>query len=228
MKVKSILALSLIIVLALCCFTGCGKEVIVKPIQSASQGSGQSAEQNTETASFPSTLSEIDVSDFENALNDESNYGFLLSDYDDVRDADMYQIFYIGAGLPAPANSDAIRAADEATFTDGTPDCDSTILTAQQVSDFLLLKTGYSLADMSSYLSWDYVADYDAYVHWHGDTNFISINCTGGRKISADTYEIEYALDGGFYDDDSNLLTGGMVTVRISDNTLQFISNSMY
>jgi len=173
-------------------------------------------------------LSETDVGNFENALNDESNYGFLLSDYDDVRDVDMYQVFYIGAGLPAPANSDAIRAADEATFTDGTPDCDSTILTAQQISDFLLLKTGYSLADMSSCLTWDYVADYDAYVHWHGDTNFLSIDCAGGRQISADTYEIEYTLNGGFYDDAGTLLTGGMVTVRVSDNTIQFISNSLH
>lgn len=227
MKVKSILALSLIIAFALCCFTGCVKEVIVRPIQSSTPSSDENAAPSNETASYPSTLSETDVGDFENAFNDESNYGFLLSDYDDIRDVDMYQVFYIGAGLPAPENSDAIRAADEATFTDGTPDCDSTILTAQQISDFLLLKTGYSLAEMSSSLTWDYVADYDAYVHWHGDTNFISIGCSSGRQISADTYEVEYTIDGGFYDDSGNLLTGGMVTVRISDNTMQFISNSM-
>ena len=228
MKAKSILALSLTTAFALCCLTGCGKEVIVRPIQSASQDTSQTAQPSNSTASYPSTLSEADVVDFENALNDQSNYGFLLSDYDDVRDVDMAQVFYLGAGLPAPANSDEIRAADEATFTDGTPDCDSTILTAKQISDFLLLKTGYTLADMSSSLKWDYVADYDAYVHWHGDTNFLSIDCTSGRQISADTYEIEYTLDGGFYDNAGNLLSSGMVTLRVADNTLQFISNSLH
>ncbi len=228
MKTKSILALSLTAVFALCCLTGCGKEVIVRPIQSASQDANQTAEPSNDTASYPSALSETDVGDFENALNDQSNYGFLLSDYDDIRDVDMAQVFYLGAGLPTPANSDEIRAADEATFTDGTPDCDSTILTAQQISDFLLLKTGYTLADMSSCITWDYVADYDAYVHWHGDTNFVSIDCTSGRQISADTYELEYTLGGGFYDNDGNLLTGGMVTFKVSDSTLQFISNSLH
>ncbi|MFB0921462.1 MAG: hypothetical protein QMB62_11380 [Oscillospiraceae bacterium] len=228
MKAKSILALSLVTAFTLACFAGCGKEVIVRPKQSAAQDTNQNTEPSTKTASYPSKLSETDVGDFENALNDESNYGFLLSDYDDIRDVDMYQVFYLGAGLPAPADFAEIRAADEATFTNGTPDCDSTILTAKQISDFLLLKTGYTLADMSSSFNWDYVPDYDAYVHWHGDTNKLTINCTGGRQISENTYELEYAFDGGFYDVAGNLMTGGMVTVRIADNTLQFISNALH
>ena len=228
MKIKTTLVLCLAVAVALLCFTGCGKEVIVRPIQSASQDSEHNTEPNNNTASYPSTLSETDVGDFENALNDDSNYGFLLSDYDDVRDADMAQIFYIGAGLPAPANADEIRAASEATFTDGSPDCDSTILTAQQISDFLLLKTGYTLSDMSSCLTWSYLGDYDAYVHWHGDTNKLTINCIDGRQISENTYEIKYAFDGGFYDNDGNLLTGGMVTLKLSDGTLRFVSNSLH
>ncbi|MEA4896029.1 MAG: hypothetical protein VB064_12325 [Oscillospiraceae bacterium] len=228
MKAKYVFLLCLTAAFTLCCFTGCKKEVIVRPIQSALPSAEQTAEPGGEADSYPSALSDTDVGDFENALCDESNYGFLLSDYDDVRDVDMYQVFYTGAGLPAPANADAIRAADEATFTDGTPDCDSTILTAQQISDFLLQKTGYSLSDMSSSLSWRYVAEYDAYVHWHGDTNYLAADCTGGRQISADTYEIEYAFDGGFYDDDGNLLTSGMVTLRVTDNAIQFVSNSLH
>lgn len=228
MKVKSALVLSLIAVFTLACFTGCGKEVIVRPTQSASQDSNQTAESGNGTASYPSALLETDVGDFENALNDESNYGFLLSDYDDVRDVDMYQVLYIGAGLPAPQNADAIRAADEATFTNGTPDCDATILTTQQINDFLFLKTGYALDDMSCCLTWSYVPSYDAYVHWHGDTNKLTINCTGGRQISENTYELEYAFDGGFYDEAGNLQKGGMVTLETVNNTMQFISNSLH
>ena len=228
MKVKSILALSLFVIFALVCLTACGKEVIVRPIQSASQDLNQTKDPGTGTASYPSALSPTDVGDFENALNDESNYGFLLSDYDDVRDVDMYQVLYTGAGLPSPENADAIRAADEATFTDGAPDCDATILSAKQISDFLFLKTGYTLAEMSGCLTWSYVESYDAYVHWHGDTNKLNINCTSGRRISENTYELEYAFDGGFYDNDGNLQKGGMVTLKVINNTMQFISNSLH
>lgn len=226
MRKKATLALSLIIIFAFGCLTGCAKEVIVRPIQTAPAAT-QDSTPDGDKASYPKELSSEDVGDFENAFNDESNYGFLLSEYADVRDANLSQVFYIGAGLSAPSNADEIRDASLAEM-EYSPDCDSTILTAQQVSDFLSEKTGYTLAEMSSGLTWQYIEAYDAYVYWHGDTNFVSISCTGGRQIAPDTYEIEYKLSGGFYDDSGNLLSGGMVTVRTSDNNVQFVSNSMH
>ena len=227
MKKKTFLTLFLVSVLVICCFTGCKKEVIVRPVETSSPSSAPNSAPSSEAASYPVELSSSELGNFETALNDQSNYGFLLSDYDDVRDVDLAQVFYLGAGLPAPSNADEIRNAELAARSEN-PDVDSTILTASQISDFLYEKTGYSLADMSSSLTWSYVGEYDAYVHWHGDTNYVSSTCTGGRQISADTYEIEYELSGGFYDNSGNELTGGMVTVRVANNTLQFISNAMH
>ena len=219
MKPRTTLFLGLITVFSLSCFTGCGDK-IVKPIESTAPSAAE--------ASYPVELTAAELSDFENALNDESNYGFLLSAYADIRDVDMYQVFYTGAGIAAPPNADEIRAASLATFTDGSPDCDCTILTAQQISDFLFTKTGYALADMSSSLSWSYIADYDAYVHWHGDTNRVSFSCTGGRQITADTYEIEFETPGGIYNENGGNYSGGTVTLRTANNSIQFISNNLH
>lgn len=219
MKTRTTLFLGLIAVFALSCFTGCGDK-IVKPLETATP--------SPDEAVYPVDLTGAELADFENALNDETNYGFLLSAYADVRDVDMYQVFYIGAGIEAPSNANEIRAASLATFTDGTPDCDCTILTSQQISDFLLAKTGYTLAEMTSSLSWSYIADYDAYVHWHGDTNKVNVSCTGGRQISADTYEIEFETPGGIYNENGDNYTGGMVTVRFADDSIRFVSNSLH
>lgn len=224
MKSRSIPALCLIIVFTFCCFTGCAKEVIVKPIQSASADKSP----DNGAASYPVELGPDALAEFEAAFNMESNYGFLLSSYSDVRDVDLYQVFYIGAGIEPPANADEIRAAYERTLTDGPYDIDSTILTAQQVSGFLLAKTGYSLDDMNSRLGWDYVDGYDAYIHYHGDTNFISISCTGGRMIGDALFQIDYEFDGGIYDEEGNHFTGGSVTVSIPDETIQYVSNSLH
>jgi len=218
MKTRTTLFLGLITLFALSLFTGCGDK-IVKPIESTAPSAAGS--------SYPVELTAAELADFETALNSEANYGFLLSAYADVRDVDMYQVFYIGAGMLPPANAGEIRAASLATFTDGTPDCDCTILTSQQISSFLLVKTGYTLAEMSSSLSWSYIADYDAYVHWHGDTNKVNISCTGGRQITSDTYEIEFEAPGGIYNENGDNYSGGVVTVKTVDGSIQFISNSL-
>ena len=218
MKTRATLFFGLITLFALSCLTGCGDK-IVRPLESAVPSAAE--------ASYPVELTQADLAAFENNLNSEANYGFLLSAYADVRDVDMYQVFYIGAGMQPPANADEIRAASLATFTDGTPDCDCTILTSQQISSFLLSKTGYTLAEMSSSLSWSYIADYDAYVHWHGDTNKVNVSCTGGRQITADTYEIEFEAPGGIYNETGDNYSGGTVNLRVADGSMQFISNSL-
>jgi|GEM_PF-2072524 len=219
-------SISILLLAALFSLAGC-REQIVRPIQSAAPSQAVSTP-NVALPSYPVALSASDLAAFEEAFNTDSNYGFLLSAYNDVRDVDLYQVFYIGAGMEPPANADEIRAAYEATLTDGPYDVDSTILSYQQVDDFLYLKTGYTLAEMNTCLSWDYVDGYDAYIHYHGDTNFIRIHCTGGRQVGDTVYELDYEFDGGIYDDDGNFYSSGTVNVSIDGNTILYNSNILY
>lgn len=171
-------------------------------------------------------LSKNELADFEEALNTESNYGFLLSNYDGPSDVDLSQLFYVGAGLDRPDNASGIIEAYEATLKDGAPDCGCTILTTEQIDEFLLSKTGCSLEDMTKSLGWDYVEPYDAYIFYHGDTNIVRITCTDGSRIEKDLYEVHYEIPGGILDDKGNVFERGTVTVKTMDDALMFVSNS--
>lgn len=219
-------ALCVLIVAALFCLAGCGAQ-IVRPIQPAAQSKPVSTP-TVALPAYPVVISASDLASFEDAFNTESNYGFLLSAYNDVRDVDLYQVFYVGAGIAPPTNTDEIRTAYEATLTDGPYDVDSTILSYQQIDDFLYVKTGYTLAEMHTDLGWAYVDGYDAFIHYHGDTNFMSMHCTGGRQVGDTVYELDYEFEGGIYDEDGNFYSGGTVNVSVDGNTILYNSNILY
>lgn len=224
---KKLFVLCLSVLLIVSALSGCGDQ-IVRPTQLPSASSASEQSPAGGTADYPVALTAAEIVDFQATLSSMENYGFLLSDYSNVLNADLYQIFYTGAGMNNPQNSDVIIDAYLASIGEPELFTDCTILTTQQIDDFLLLKTGLSLSDIKNPLGWGYVAAYDAYVHQHGDTNYISAVCTGGRIIGENLYEIEYTFDGGIYDENSNLLTGGTVTVKNTGDEIQFVSNSLH
>jgi len=224
---KKLFALCLSVLLIVSALSGCGDK-IVRPTQLPSASSATEQSPAAETADYPVALTAAEIANFQTTLSSMENYGFLLSDYSNVIDADLYQIFYTGAGMNNPQNSSEIVNAYLTASGEGNPDCDATVLTTQQINDFLMLKTGHSLSDMKSTLGWAYIEQYDAYLHFHGDTNYVPGVCIGGRLIGENLYEIEYTFDGGIYDDNSNLLTGGTVTVKNTGDKMQFVSNSLH
>ena len=129
--------------------------------------------------------------------------------------------------MSGPDNSEEIIDAYLASIGETELFTDCTILTYTQIDDFLLAKTGYSLSDMTKSLNWEYVAQYDVFVHQHGDTNYITANCTGGRAVGPDLYEIDYEFNGGIYDNDGNLFNGGTATVNTAGAAIKFVSNTL-
>ena len=224
MKKLIILCLSALFLIS--ALSGCG-EKIVKPNEPTTATSDTAQTPTAESDNYPTELSDSDISVFQNAFSSDENYGFLLSAYDDVREVDLNQVLYIGAGMRGPDNYGEI--IDEYLALIGEPElfCDAAVLSKQQIDNFLLAKTGYTLSEMSGSFSWEYVPAYDAYVHQHGDTNYITATCTGGRAIGQDLYEIDYEFDGGIYDNDGNSFSGGTATVNTAGVSLQFISNSL-
>ena len=223
---KRLLVLCLSVLFIMSALSGCGDK-IVRPTELPAASANSAQTPSAEADNYPAELSQAEISDFQNAFSDDENYGFLLSAYDDARDVDLYQVFYTGAGMSGPDNSEEIIDAYLASIGETELFTDCTILTYTQIDDFLLAKTGYTLSDMTKSLNWEYVAQYDVFVHQHGDTNYITANCTGGRAVGPDLYEIDYEFNGGIYDNDGNLFNGGTATVNTAGAAIKFVSNTL-
>ena len=165
------------------------------------------------------------LSSFKTLLNDAENYGFLLSEYSDVRSADLSQIFYNGAGIAPASDAQAVVNAYKAAMTDEAPDTDCTVLKTAQINDFLKEKTGYALKDMKSKLDWEYDSGNDAYLFFHGDTNQVQINPVSGKSLGDGRYELTCIFDGAFYDPNGGEAAGCIVTFTDKNGKPVFLSN---
>jgi len=228
---KKYIALSLCMLFTASALTGCSKTEYPESTATSAPPSVTAAAPTATpeaTSNYPAALTTEQLAGFQTALTSQENYGFLFSNYDDVRDADLMQVFYTGAGMKNPDNSDEIEKGYEAEYGPDESDVDSTILTTKQFDAFLTAKTGYTLSEMNNLPDWSYVKEYDAYIHYHGDTNYVEVSCTGGREISKNLFEVNYTIPGGMADSDGNFLSGGTVTVKNTGDKMQFVSNSLH
>lgn len=98
---------------------------------------------------------------------------FLTSLYDSPEDIDLYQLFYLGDCQPSMEGySDQERAAVIAAT--GEPDCPLTRTTRAEMDRVLMEYTGLSLEQTNrvGMEGFTYLPEYNAYYHWHGDTNY--------------------------------------------------------
>lgn len=119
---------------------------------------------------------------------------FLTSVYDQPRSIDMYQLFYNGVS-PEQAVSDAERQEVTDTYYSGSdPEVDLIRITAEQADTVLTRWTGLTLAETNALNmgSFSYLSDYDAYYHFHGDTNAPGSVCFYAGERSGDTVTLYY------------------------------------
>ena len=118
----------------------------------------------------------------------------LTSVYDQPRSIDMYQLFYNGVS-PEQAVSDAERQEVTDIYYNGSdPEVDLIRITAEQADAVLTRWTGLTLAetDALNMGSFSYLSDYDAYYHFHGDTNAPGSVCFYAGECSGDTVTLYY------------------------------------
>jgi hypothetical protein len=176
--------------------------------------------------SLPRELTAKEIEDYNTYLKGWDCYGFLLSSYDDVRNVNLDQVFYSGAGLSEQPQEEEVEAylqeiGEKEVFTD------LFYIPAAKVDELLLEKTGYSLQDMQDVgndLHMVYLEAYDAYFTEAGDTNYMSITCTSGTE-NADgtvTLECESSMEDG---EDYTIIH--RCTVTLDKDTRQFIRNDI-
>ena len=127
---------------------------------------------------------------------------FLCCLYEQPEDIDLFELFYNGTGddrtAPEGVDQEALNAALE---MDRQP-CPATLLTTAQMDALLTANTGLTLEETNKvgFYHFQYLADFDLYYHFHGDTNYrgnvtISAGTRNGNLVSL-YYEDSFFGDG--------------------------------
>ncbi len=100
---------------------------------------------------------------------------FLSSFYETPEDIDLYELFYNGTGQPETLGDGERQALVDAFYEGQDPEVDLTKLPAGEIDQILRRYAGLTLAETNSVGmdGFQYLPDYDAYYHFHGDTNAI-------------------------------------------------------
>lgn len=185
----------LLLVLACMLLSACGREKMISDIEETDYAVEE--ENFPDDQKVPDEQQEIDdeadadsengraltpeeLQMFDEMIKEYGNYGFLLSAYDTPADADLNEIFYNGLGADQEIiTEDEVQAylkavGESELFTDFNK------ITATQLNDFLLEKTGLSYEQMNTKLGWTYLPEFDAYYSQHGDTNYKIFSCKEG------------------------------------------------
>ncbi len=116
-------------------------------------------------------------------VQDLSNYGFLLSDWANPAQIDLYQVFYSGAGVGRPGTDEEKRAYLE-RWNQAEIETDFGAIDKTAVDELLLEKVGFTYDELVTNGSggmedW-YYAETDSFCSESGDTNYCQFVCTEG------------------------------------------------
>lgn len=119
---------------------------------------------------------------------------FLTSVYDDPIKIDMYHLFYNGVSPEQPISAAERQELVDTCYDGYDPEVDLIKITAEQADTVLTRWTGLTLAetDALNMGSFSYLSDYDAYYHFHGDTNAPGSVCFYAGECSGDTVTLYY------------------------------------
>ena len=166
----------------------------VDPADTAETFSEAAGSTNTADTSDARDLTTAELQKFTDWINEGDNggnYGFLLSDYGDPKDADLGEIFYSGAGMA----TEPLTAAERQEYLkiSGREDIetDCVRLTTEQINHVLTKRLGCTLDEMSRELPWFYLEKAKVWVTEHGDTNYVNFTCVSGRELAAGVYELD-------------------------------------
>ena len=152
---------------------------------------------------------------------------FLASLYDQPQDIDLFQLFYLGGldGESEALTAQERQAVVEAGYGGAEPDCPCTKITRAEMDRALFQYTGLTL-DETNQLGlggFTYLAEYDAYYHYHGDTNFTSVTVTSGTR-DGDLVYLLYQSGYYFSQAQGRQL---VATLRQTEAGYQFVANQV-
>lgn len=166
-------------------------------------------------------LTSLELGEMSEFLRKKDSYGFLQSFYQDVRDVELGEVFYVGAGLDR-VNSEDVRNSYLKAVGKSEFDTDFIALRESDIDALLRKRTGYGLSDMSNPLSWTYLKEEKVYCMEAGDTNYMEVSVIDGMKTDDGMYYILYENPFLVYTDEN---TNCMVTLKKQGDEYQFVAN---
>ncbi len=185
---------------------------------------GQEKEKMKSESARALTAEELQL--FDEMIKEYGNYGFLLSAYDTPADANLNEIFYNGLGADQEIiTEDEVQAylkavGESELFTDFNK------ITATQLNDFLLERTGLSYEQMNTRLEWTYLPEFDAYYSQHGDTNYRIFNCKEGYTVDEKLFVLRVTPENYDFVDGYHEMRYELILEK-NGETYQFRSNRL-
>lgn len=135
----------------------------------------------------------------EDLLNTTAYNGFLSRTYQNVKDADLGEIFYNGAGISGSAGALQEELKAEYLKVSGQAEIytDFMALSEQEMEVLLQNETGLAMADFNHRIGWYYLPTYGAFAKEVSDTNFKQIEVQDVYyNKAADVYSVLYRTPG--------------------------------
>lgn len=131
----------------------------------------------------------------EDLLNTTAYNGFLSRTYQNVKDAELGEIFYNGAGISGSAGALQEELKAEYLKVSGRDEIDTDFmaLPEQEMEVLLQNETGLAMADFNHRIGWYYLPTYSAFAKEVSDTNFKQIEVQDVYyNKAADVYSVLY------------------------------------
>lgn len=135
----------------------------------------------------------------EDLLNTTAYNGFLSRTYQNVKDAELGEIFYNGAGISGSAGALQEELKAEYLKVSGQAEIytDFMALSEQEMEVLLQNETGLAMADFNHRIGWYYLTTYGAFAKEVSDTNFKQIEVQDVYyNKAADVYSVLYRTPG--------------------------------
>lgn len=173
-------------------------------------------------ALYGTQLTEAELEEISELLNSMEYNGCLRTLFKDVRDVNLDEVFYNGAGMGSDFDvEEYLRVSgEEEIYTD------ITAISSQELKNYLKEKFGYSLKEMRSDFGWLYLADSDVYAFEHGDTNYSPVELQEGYQDAQGNVAVVY-VDSWSYEWDEDP-TQYLLTLHKEGNTYRMVSNEKY
>lgn len=163
----------------------------------------------------------------EDLLNTTAYNGFLSRTYQNVKDAELGEIFYNGAGISGSAGALQEELKAEYLKVSGQAEIytDFMALSEQEMEVLLQNETGLAMADFNHRIGWYYLPTYGAFAKEVSDTNFKQIEVQDVYyNKAADVYSVLYRTQGIMDEDGEEGLY--RVTLKQTGDHWQIMANT--
>ena len=163
----------------------------------------------------------------EDLLNTTAYNGFLSGTYQNVKDAELGEIFYNGAGISDSAEALQEELEEEYLKVSGQAEIytDFMALSEQKMEELLQQETGLTMADFNHRIGWYYLPTYGAFAKEVSDTNFKQIEVQDVYyNKAADVYSVLYRTPGIMDEDGEEGLY--RVTLKQAGDHWQIMANT--